>query len=80
MNWRMLAGVSAVACLCTSLAQAAPPARLYVATNGNDAWSGKLPQPNHTRTDGPYATIDRARREVRRQMATTHPKIGRAHV
>jgi len=73
MNWRMLAGVSAVACLCTSLAQAAPPARLYVATNGNDAWSGKLPQPNHTRTDGPYATIDRARREVRRQMATTHP-------
>ncbi len=36
----------------------------YVATNGNDAWSGLLPEPNAARTDGPFATLDRARRAV----------------
>ncbi len=32
----------------------------YVATNGNDAWSGVLPAPNAKRTDGPFATLPRA--------------------
>jgi len=36
----------------------------YVATNGSDAWSGQLPEPNATKTDGPFATVDRARRTV----------------
>src|SRR5437867_9440757 len=43
---------------------------LFVATNGNDAWSGKLPSPNGPRTDGPFATIQhalRASRELRQQ-------------
>ena len=31
--------------------------QLYVATNGNDAWSGKLPEPNADGTDGPLATL-----------------------
>lgn len=30
---------------------------LYVATNGNDRWSGKLPGPNAAKTDGPLATL-----------------------
>lgn len=36
----------------------------YVATNGSDAWTGLAPQPNVAGTDGPFATVDRARRAV----------------
>lgn len=38
---------------------------LYVATNGSDGWSGTLSEPNTSRTDGPFATVDRARVAVR---------------
>ena len=41
-------------------------AELYVATGGNDAWSGRLGAPNAERTDGPFATPARARDAVRR--------------
>ncbi|MGQ9608618.1 MAG: right-handed parallel beta-helix repeat-containing protein [bacterium] len=33
----------------------------YVAMNGNDSWSGRLEEPNQTKTDGPFATLERAR-------------------
>lgn len=33
---------------------------LYVATNGNDSWSGMLAAPNSSRTDGPLATLEAA--------------------
>src|SRR4029077_15008578 len=33
----------------------------YVAPGGNDFWSGTLPVPNSTNTDGPFASFDRAR-------------------
>ena len=33
----------------------------YVAPNGNDSWSGHLAAPNSSNTDGPFATVDRAR-------------------
>ena len=39
---------------------------LYVATCGNDAWSGKLAKPNAEKTDGPFGTIERARDEIRK--------------
>ncbi|MFN3422083.1 MAG: hypothetical protein ACK40X_10215, partial [Armatimonadota bacterium] len=32
----------------------------YVATSGNDAWSGRLASPNRKKTDGPFATLQRA--------------------
>jgi len=48
------------------LAAHAGAADLYVATNGNDAWSGRLKAPNAKRTDGPFATLERARDEVRK--------------
>ena len=41
----------------------------YVATDGNDAWSGTLPEPNNDRSDGPFGTLERARdaaREIRK--------------
>ena len=34
---------------------------LYVAPNGSDLWSGRLPSPNASNTDGPFATLDGAR-------------------
>jgi len=38
---------------------------LYVATGGNDAWSGKLAEPNVAKTDGPFASLQRARDAIR---------------
>jgi parallel beta-helix repeat protein len=38
----------------------------YVATDGSDQWSGRLPAPNAARSDGPFATLVRARDAVRR--------------
>jgi len=37
----------------------------YVATDGNDSWSGKLAKPNAGRTDGPFRTLQRAQKAVR---------------
>jgi parallel beta-helix repeat protein len=38
----------------------AQPKAFFVATNGNDSWSGGLPVPNRNRTDGPLASIKKA--------------------
>ena len=38
---------------------------LYVATDGDDRWSGKLTGPNATRTDGPFASVGRAQQAAR---------------
>jgi len=37
----------------------------YVSPAGNDSWSGALPEPNEEKTDGPFATLERARDAVR---------------
>ena len=37
-----------------------PGADFYVASNGNDTWSGTLTAPNSALTDGPFATPPRA--------------------
>jgi len=44
-------------------------ARLYVAVNGRDDWSGKLAAPSAARTDGPFATLERARDEIRKMKS-----------
>jgi parallel beta-helix repeat protein len=41
------------------------PVVLYVAPDGDDAWSGARPDPNAEHTDGPFATIARARDAIR---------------
>jgi len=38
---------------------------LYVATNGDDGWSGRLPAPNEALTDGPLASLAGARDAIR---------------
>lgn len=50
--------------VCCTLSAAAD-LRLYVAPGGDDAWSGTLPQANDAGTDGPFATLSRARDAVR---------------
>lgn len=40
-------------------------ADFFVAVDGFDEWSGRLAQPNDARTDGPFATLSRARNAVR---------------
>jgi len=40
-------------------------ADLYLAPNGSDSWSGTLANPNAQGTDGPFATLERARDAVR---------------
>jgi hypothetical protein len=39
-------------------------ADFYIATNGNDSWSGTLASPNTGSTDGPFATVSRAQTAV----------------
>lgn len=40
-------------------------ADFYVSPSGSDMWSGTLSKPNGQRTDGPFATLERAREAVR---------------
>ncbi len=52
--------------LVASVGVAAPtPFTVYVATNGDDHWSGQLAKPNRARTDGPLASLDGARARLR---------------
>jgi hypothetical protein len=48
-------------------------AEWHVSPRGDDAWSGSLPEPNADRTDGPVATLERARDAIRE-----HRKAGLA--
>ncbi len=48
---------------------------LYVAPDGDDCWSGRLPTANRDRSDGPFASLVRGRdaaREIRAQRAKTN--------
>jgi hypothetical protein len=58
----------------------------YVATDGSDGWSGKLPEPNAGRTDGPFRNLGRGRDAIRElkardgglaQPATVYLRAGR---
>ncbi len=53
------------------------PGRFYVSLRGNDAWSGRLPEPNRSGSDGPFATLERARAAVRAlKTGEARPKGG----
>lgn len=55
--------------IATVLSVPAAEIRLFVAPNGNDAWSGALPEPNTARSDGPLASLGQARQAVRARIA-----------
>ena len=71
----LLAGLILLGLLSAAPLEAAPIA-LFVATDGNDAWSGKLQQANPQRTDGPFRTLERARNEIRKLQAAALPQGG----
>lgn len=62
----LLAGVGVL--LSVSVVRA-EGAQFYVAPEGHDAWSGQLAMPSATKTDGPFATLARARDAVRKLKA-----------
>jgi len=64
----LLCGI-ALAASAGGRAQPAAKADFFVAPKGNDAWSGKSPAPNADGTDGPFATLARARAAVRELKA-----------
>jgi hypothetical protein len=47
-------------------------ARVFVSPDGNDAWSGTVRTPNAAKTDGPLASLQRAR-DVARQLKHDRP-------
>lgn len=47
-------------------------ADFYVSPKGNDAWTGKLAAPNKNNTDGPFATISKAKEAVRLLKSTVY--------
>ena len=70
-----IAAAFVTACLLAAAPFAVPAtgyateADLYVSTAGDDAWSGRLAEPNAERTDGPLATVHRAQERVRELRA-----------
>lgn len=60
------------AALSLALVGCAPKADVYVSPDGNDAWSGRLPSPNAAKTDGPLASLARAR-DVARALKQAGP-------
>jgi hypothetical protein len=66
--------ILSLGCLVCSFASAvqadSQPAVLYVAADGNDAWSGRLAKPNAAHGDGPLATLATARDRVRKTKSS----------
>src|SRR6478752_5657826 len=38
--------------------------QLFISTDGDDNWSGRLPQSNASKHDGPFKTFERAKKEI----------------
>jgi Right handed beta helix region len=68
MNFRKASLTTCVVSIALLLTQTAFAASLilYVAPDGNDGWSGRLPEANAQRSDGPLATPHGARDAIRR--------------
>ncbi|MEP9374142.1 right-handed parallel beta-helix repeat-containing protein [Mesorhizobium sp. KR1-2] len=49
----------------------------YVSPDGKDTWSGLLPVPNQQRSDGPFASIERARDAARNKGGNRTIALGR---
>jgi len=71
-NVILFGAILAMSATAVSSAEAGPsPVTFYVAQTGRDDWSGKLAAPNRGRTDGPFASLARARdaiRELKREQ------------
>lgn len=61
-----------LSCLLVTPAGSAERLNLYVAPDGNDSWSGTLLE-RHGQADGPFATLERARDEIRKRRKSGRP-------
>ena len=59
--------ILAVALMVSAASAFGEPLKLFVAPDGNDEWSGRRAGPG--RNDGPFATLERARDEIRKVKA-----------
>ena len=69
MNMLVVVMVSVVLVVAISVVEGAEGLQLYVATNGSDQWTGTLAAPNTAKTDGPFASIIKARDVIRELKA-----------
>lgn len=60
--------------------QADPGIQFFVSLNGNDQWSGLLANPNDNGSDGPFASLTRARDAVRKIRLMDNRTDGRSVV
>lgn len=67
---------SAVASCAQPPATPAATLEFFVSTTGNDAWTGRLSEPNASVTDGPFATLERARDTIRELKKTPRTDRG----
>ncbi|MCB1126209.1 MAG: right-handed parallel beta-helix repeat-containing protein, partial [Verrucomicrobiae bacterium] len=74
---KSLVAVSLSLCVIASAQAASDRVLLHVAPNGNDAWSGTLDSPNADHTDGPFASVQRAR-DALREIRQSHPPAASA--
>ena len=61
--------MAALTCTTWPAANARGEEIFYVAPDGNDAWSGRIPSVNQDKSDGPFASIQRARNAIREMKA-----------
>jgi len=61
--------------LSMAIESSTPSVTFYAAPDGDDSWTGKLPTPNSERTDGPFATLERARDVIREMKEAQGGKI-----
>ena len=75
MNWCGLVGVVlTLVCWCANVMAKEPAApSLYVAPDGDDAWTGREARPYRAKGIGPFASLSRARDAVRELMAKPPP-------
>ncbi len=64
----------------TLVVSAAEESRFFVSPRGNDAWSGRRAEPDSAQADGPFATLGRARDEIRNFKKAGRLKQGGASV
>jgi len=74
----LILSLAALACL--THASEAAMMELYVAPDGNDAWSGTLDRPNTAGSDGPFATISRAQAAAQLQGGIQRHVVSRVQV
>ena len=66
-NLRLISSlwVASVLASSTYVAGAQQVDSFFVSSRGNDRWTGRIAEPNSARTDGPFATLERARDALR---------------